>query len=162
VGVSILYSVTLFATGDAATADVSAGSERAASLASDPSGVAPPVLVSAKTRRIHGSIPTPFDLPLSLDTAAPTTEPRLGPNTTIVFTFDKPVTTAVATILEGIATIGTMTFNGSDVIVDLTGDNDIQYVAVGVTNVDAMDGGSGGSGMVRIGFLPATSTRTTW
>jgi hypothetical protein len=117
----------------------------------------PPSLVSAVSRKVHGSAGT-FDLPLSLVVPPavnhnPTTEPRQGPAQTIVFTFDKAITGATAAIAEGTATAGTLTFSGSDVVVPLTGVADQQYVTVSLTNVTASDGGSNGSAAVRIGFL---------
>lgn len=119
--------------------------------------VTPPGLVSVVSRRIHGGAGT-FDLPLSLVLPPgvnhdPTTEPRQGPAQTIVFTFDKPVTAATATIVEGTASAGLPTFSGSDVVVGLTGVSDQQYVTISLSNVASTDGGSGGSGSVRVGFL---------
>ena len=117
----------------------------------------PPVLVSAASRRVHGAAGT-FDLPLSLVAPPgvnhnPGTEPRQGPAHTVVFTFDKTVTAATATIAEGTATAGAPTFSGSNVIVGLTGVTDRQYVTVSLSNVASSDGGTGGTGSVRIGFL---------
>jgi hypothetical protein len=83
----------------------------------------------------------------------PTTEPRQGPAQTIVFTFDKSISAATVTITEGTATAGAPTFSGNDVVVGLTGVANKQYVTVALTNVASSDGGSGGSGSVRIGFL---------
>ncbi len=118
---------------------------------------APPVFASAVSRRVHGSAGT-FDLPLSLVTPPsinhnPTTEPRQGPAQTIVFTFDKPIASATATITEGTATAAAPTFSGNDVIVGLTGVNNKQYVTIALTNVSSVDGGTGGSASVRVGFL---------
>ena len=117
-----------------------------------------PVLVSAKLSRLHTGIATPFEIPLSLNTATPTTEPRLGNGATVgaltvVFTFDKPVTGATAMVTEGIAVLGTTTASGSDIVVTLIGVADAQYVAVGLTNVSAQDGGTGGTGVARFGML---------
>ena len=120
-------------------------------------GGAPPILVSAASRHVHGAAGT-FDLPLSLVVAPgvnhnPGTEPRQGPAHTVVFTFDKPVTAATATIAEGTATAGAPTFSGNSAIVGLTGVTDRQYVTVSLSNVASSDGGTGGTGSVRIGFL---------
>jgi hypothetical protein len=117
----------------------------------------PPVFASAVSRRVHGSAGT-FDLPLSLVTPPsinhnPTTEPRQGPAQTIVFTFDKPIASATAAITEGSATAAAPTFSGNDVIVGLTGVNNQQYVTIALTNVSSVDGGTGGSASVRVGFL---------
>jgi uncharacterized protein (TIGR03118 family) len=117
----------------------------------------PPSLVSAALRRTHGSAGA-FDLPLSLVAAPginhnPATESRQGPAHTVVFTFDKPVTAATATITEGTATAGAPSFSGNAVIVGLTGAPDQQYVTVTLANVASPDGGTGGSGSARVGFL---------
>jgi hypothetical protein len=118
---------------------------------------APPVFSSAVSRKVHGSGGT-FDLLLSLVTPPainhnPTTEPRQGPAHTIVFTFDKPIASAIVTISEGTAIAGSPTFSGNDVVVALTGVVDQQYVTVSLNNVTAGDGGTGGSGSIRVGFL---------
>jgi uncharacterized protein (TIGR03118 family) len=117
----------------------------------------PPILLGAALRRTHGSAGT-FNLPLSLVAAPginhnPATEPRQGPAHTVVFTFDKPVSAATATVTEGAATAGAPTFSGNDVIVALTGVTDQQYVTVALANVASSDGGTGGSGSARVGFL---------
>jgi Protein of unknown function (DUF1566) len=111
-----------------------------------------PVLQNAASRKVHGAAGT-FNLSLSAVATNPTTEPRQGPAQTIVFTFDKPITAATATISEGTATAAAPTFSGNDVIVGLTGVNNQQYVTIALTNVASSDGGSGGSGSVRVGFL---------
>jgi hypothetical protein len=111
-----------------------------------------PALASAVSRKVHGSAGT-FDLPLSLVATNPTTEPRQGPTQTIVLTFDKPIVSATAAVTEGVATAGTPIFSGNNVIVDLSGVTDQQYLTVSLANVASSDGTSGGSGSVRIGLL---------
>ncbi len=115
-------------------------------------GPTPPVFVSAVSRKVHGSAGT-FDLPLSAVITNPTTEPRQGPGQTIVFTFDKPISVASATVTEGTATIGPLSLSGNDVIVGLTGVGDRQYVTISLTSVISSDGSTGGSASVRVGFL---------
>jgi hypothetical protein len=113
----------------------------------------PPVLASALSRKVHGVAGT-FNLALSLaDIHNPTTEPRQGPTHTIVFTFNKAINAATATITEGTATAGAPTFSGNDVIVGLVGVTDRQYVTIALTNVASTDGSTGGNGSVRVGFL---------
>jgi hypothetical protein len=107
---------------------------------------------SVMSRRVHGAAGT-FDLPLSLASTNPTTEPRTGPNQTIVFTFDKAISSAAANISEGTATAGTPTFSGNDVVVGLTGVSNQQYVTIALANVASTDGGTGGCSSVRLGFL---------
>jgi len=101
---------------------------------------------------VHGTAGT-FSLPLSLAPTNPTTEPRQGPAFTIVFIFDKAVTAGTALVTEGVATPGAPTFSGTEMSVPLTGVNNQQYVTVAVSSVDAADGGTGGSGSIRVGFL---------
>jgi hypothetical protein len=109
-------------------------------------------LVSAQSRRVHGAAGT-FDLPLSLLPTNPTTEPRQGPAQTVVLTFNKAITGATAAITEGTATAAAPTFSGNDVVVNLTGVNNQQYVTISLTNIFDGAGGTGGSASVRIGFL---------
>jgi Domain of unknown function DUF11 len=137
------------------TASVSGGGETnlANNTATDSTVVITlPVLQGAVSRKVHGAAGT-FDLPLSSVLTSPTTEPRRGPTHAIVFTFDKPVTAAVATTTEGAATTGVPAFSGNDVRVDLSGVTDQQYVTVALSGIASADGGSGGNATVRIGFL---------
>jgi hypothetical protein len=110
-----------------------------------------PTLASVVSRKVHGGVAT-YDLPLNAATTNPTTEPRGGAHL-IVFTFNKPVTAGNASITEGVATAGAATFSGNEMRVPLTSVNDQQYVTVSVSNVSAADGGSGGAGSIRIGYL---------
>ncbi len=116
-----------------------------------------PVIVGAASRKLHGA--TAFDLPLSLVPGDPTTEPRQGAATTVVISFDKAVTGAIAIVTEGAATAGTPAFDGNDVIVGLTGVANAQYASVSLTGVTSADGGTGGAGAVRIGFLAGDVSR---
>jgi hypothetical protein len=111
-----------------------------------------PAFQSAVSRKVHGAAGT-FDLPLTLVSTAPTTEPRIGPAQTIVLTFDRPISAAIVNVTEGTATAAPPTFSGNSVIVALTGVINQQYVTVALTNVASVDGGTGGSGSVRLGFL---------
>jgi hypothetical protein len=95
----------------------------------------------------------PFDLVFGTVTTNPTIEPRIGPVHNVVFTFDKPVVAGSATVTEGVATAGAPTYVGNQMIVPLTGVANAQYVTVTVSNVASADGGTGGSGFARVGFL---------
>jgi Gametolysin peptidase M11 len=119
---------------------------------SAPGGVAAPTVAGVVSRKTHGAAGT-FNLPLSLVATNPTTEPRLGPAQTVVFDFGKPITGATAAVTEGTATAAAPTFSGNSVIVSLTGVSNRQYVTVALSNVTSADGGTGGTGSVRIGFL---------
>jgi hypothetical protein len=118
------------------------------------SGAIPPAtLASAVSRKVHGAAGT-FNLPLVLAPVTnPTTEPRQGPTQTIVFTFNKAITAAAVAVTEGTATAAAPTFSGNTVSVVLTGVTNAQYVTVALSNVASSDGGTGGTGSVRIGFL---------
>ena len=112
-----------------------------------------PMFQSAVSRRVHGAA-GPFDLPLSAaNVHNPTTEPRQGPNQTLVFTFDKPVVSGNAAVTEGTATAGAPTFAGATMTVPLSGVANAQYVTVAVNSIAAADGGTGGAGSIRVGFL---------
>ena len=117
-------------------------------------GGAPPILVGALSRRVHGAAGV-FDLLLSLVGSNPSTEPRQGPGQNLVFVFDKPIISANASVAAGTAVTGAVSFNGVEVTVPLTGVANQDYVTVSLTNVTAGDGGSGGTGSVRVGYLLA-------
>jgi hypothetical protein len=113
----------------------------------------PTALISAASRKVHGAAGT-FDLPLTLTPLNnPTTEPRQGATATVVMTFNKAITAATAAVTEGAALPTSTTFNGNDVIVTIAGLADQQYTTVSLTNVTGADGSTGGTGVVRIGFL---------
>ncbi len=111
-----------------------------------------PTLQSVVSRKIHGGAGT-FDLALSPVTTNPTTEPRFGPAHTLVFTFDMPVTGGTATVTEGAATVGVVTFNGNEIIVPLTNVADQQYLTVNLSDVSSSIGGGGGTASIRLGLL---------
>jgi uncharacterized repeat protein (TIGR01451 family) len=110
-----------------------------------------PVLQSVVLRRVHGVAGT-FDITLSPVLTAPTTEPRTGPSHQMVFTYDKPLNAATATVTEGTATPSSSVV-GSTVVVNLTGVPNAHYVTVTLSGVGSTDGGTGGTGVARAGFL---------
>ena len=114
-------------------------------------GGAAPVLQSVVLRRAHGGTGT-FDLTLSSVLTNPTTEPRTGPNHQLIFTYDKPLNAATAAATEGVATLTTSVV-GSTVVVNLSGVTNAQYVTVTLSGVGSTDGGTGGTGVARAGFL---------
>jgi hypothetical protein len=115
-------------------------------------GPAAPLQAGAVSRKTHGAAGV-FDLGVSLVATNPTTEPRFGPTQTIVFQFDKAVVSGTVTVTEGTATAGAPTFSGTEMTVSLTGVVNQQYVTVSVSDVTAQDGGSGGTGTARVGYL---------
>ena len=115
-----------------------------------------PALTGVVSRKTHGSPGVIHDLTLAATPRAPTVEPRIagaGGSHALVFAFNKPVTAAVAEVTEGTAGAGTLMFAGNEVTVPLTGTDDVQYVTIALHDVVAQDGGTGGTGSVRIGFL---------
>ena len=116
------------------------------------SGSTAPTVTGAVSRKTHGAAGV-FDLPLSLVATNPTTEPRQGPVHTVVFTFNKPITGATVATTEGIAFAAAPTFSGNNVTVSLSGVTNQQYATVALANVTSADGGTGGTGSVRVGFL---------
>ncbi len=113
---------------------------------------APAALQSVVSRKVHGAAGT-FDVPLASTPTDPSTEPRSGPAQTLVFTFDKPIASATASVTEGAAVAAAPTFSGNDVIVNLASVANQQYVTVALTNVVPVDGGAAGSASIRAGFL---------
>jgi hypothetical protein len=119
-----------------------------------PPGPLPPALTGVVSRKQHAA--AAWDLTLNQLAVDPAIEPRTGGaggDHTVAFVFDKPVTDGTATVTEGTATVGVPTFSGNEMVVPLTGVTDAQYVTVAVSGVVAADGGTGGSGSIRIGFL---------
>ncbi len=144
---------TIGITGNTLTLTASGGSPL--TLARVVADALTPAHVVAMSERAHGAL-GPFDLVLAGGSTSPTTEPRsggAGGTHTVVFTFDKAVVAADVAVTEGAATAGTPTFSGSRIFVPLSGVANQQYVTVGVSNVTAADGGTGGSASKRIGFL---------
>jgi hypothetical protein len=112
-----------------------------------------PTLVSAASRKAH-VLAGDFNLALGLTPLNPTTEPRTGPSQTIVMSFNKPILSADnPTVSEGSATFASKSYSGNDVILNFTGVANMQYVTVNLANVASTDGGVGGTGSVRIGYL---------
>ena len=54
---------------------------------------------------------------------------------------------------EGTATAATPTFSGNEVVVNLTGVTNAQYVTVALTSIVPADGGAPGNASIRAGFL---------
>ncbi len=114
---------------------------------------AAPVLQNVVLRRVHGGAGT-FDLPVSPVLLNPTTEPRAGPAHQLVFTYDKPLSSGVVGISEGVATVGAGSgIFGSTIVIALTGVSNAQYVKVSLSSISSADGGTGGIGEARVGFL---------
>ena len=111
----------------------------------------PPLLLGVVSRKVHGAAGT-FDLALSAVPTNPTTEPRTGPNFQLVFTFDKTLTGGAVGLSEGTAGVGGF-ISGADAVIDLTAAPDAQYLTVDLFGMASSDGGTGGTGSIRIGLL---------
>jgi hypothetical protein len=142
-------SVTVAISGNTLTLTDGGGPTTASRVVAAPLTPSVAVMTSHKTHGGAGS----FDLVYGTVATNPVTEPRIGPVHNVVFTFDKPVAAGTATVTEGVATAGVPTYVGNQMIVPLTGVSNAQYVTVAVSNVASADGGTGGSGLARIGFL---------
>src|ERR1019366_2611299 len=68
--------------------------------------------------------------------------------------YDKALSAATAAVTEGTATASS-SIVGSTVVVNLTGVTNKQYVTVTLSSVSSTDGGTGGTGVARVGFLLA-------
>jgi hypothetical protein len=116
-----------------------------------------PVLVSAASRKsgVASRVQPAFSysLPLSLNAATPTTEPRTGPTQVLVLTFDIAVTQGTAAVTAGSGQVSSVTFSGNTMVVNLSAVTDAQYFTVTVSNVKSNAQSYGGGGAVRIGLL---------
>jgi hypothetical protein len=109
-----------------------------------------PTLIGAASRKTHGSAVT-FDAPMSLDGSG--IEPRSTNGAyTIVLHFDRPVQSGNA-LVTGTGNVSSVNFNGSDMIVDLTGVANAQRLTLTATNVASAGSGVLSAASVTIGFL---------
>jgi Dockerin type I domain len=112
-----------------------------------PASPAAPVLTGAASRM--GA----FDAPLTM-TAPAATEPRNGNgNYTVVLSFNGPVQSGTASVSSGTGSVGSVAFNGNNMIVSLTGVTDQQMLTLSASNVTGTNGGVLASAAVNIGFL---------
>ncbi len=97
-----------------------------------PQPCAPLTFASAVSRKTHGAAGTfDIDLPLS---GEPGVECRSG-DLTLVFTFSNNVVSGNAAVTAGTGTVGTPTFSGNTMTVNLSGVTDQQKVTVNLNNV---------------------------
>ena len=107
------------------------------------------ILVSAASRLTHGSAGD-FDINMPLSGVSGV-EDRASDSYNAVFIFDAPATSGDVTIVSGTATVGAITFNGNEMIAQLTAVTDEQVVTLRAENVN----GSGTTVDVPFGFLIA-------
>ncbi len=117
----------------------------------------PPTLLSAVSQKTHGSAGT-YGLPIAVSNSStpaagsPPVESRQG-NLQLVASFNKPLTSASATIQSGSATLATPTVSGSKVTLSLSNVTNAQTLVVNLTNVTAIDGGIMTAGTVSLRVL---------
>lgn len=92
---------------------------------------APLTFASAVSRKTHGV--TDFDIPLPLS-GEPGVECRSG-DLTLVFTFSNNIVSGTTALSAGTAMVGTPSFSGNTMTVNLTGVADMQKVTVSLNNV---------------------------
>lgn len=113
---------------------------------SNASAVVPPGLISAVSRRVHGTGGN-IDIPVSVVSGvvgamSPPVECRSGSTETIVVTFNKAIQSAQASIASGTATVSAVpAINGTTATITLTGVSNAQTVRVNLYNITATDGG---------------------
>jgi hypothetical protein len=114
-------------------------------------------LVSAASRLTH-SLAGTFDIDMPL-IGLSGVECRDSDTYEVVFTFDAPVTSGDVSVVSGVATAGTPTFNGNEMTVPLSGVANAQVVTLRVQNINA---NSQPQRVVSFGFLigDADSSRT--
>lgn len=111
-----------------------------------------PVITGAVSRLTHGTAGT-FDLPLALS-GSPTIEMRNGSgNHTVVVTFDRPISSASATIASGAATAGAPVLSGNTATVSLTGVADRQTLTLELDNVTPTSGAAAPKVLVALSML---------
>lgn len=124
----------------------------AISGASEVTILTPPVLQSVVSRKTHGSQGT-YDVPLTL-TGNPAIEPRNDSNLKLVFTFDRTIASATASVQVGVATLSSpAVVSGSTVTVQLSNVRQAQWLTIGLANVTGTDGSLLDTTSVRLGML---------
>ena len=96
-------------------------------------GPNPPHLISAASRKIHGSTAFDINLPLT-GTAGVECRSSAGFHT-LVFTFTNDVVSGAAAVTSGTGLAGSPTFAGQSMTVNLSGVADVQKITVTLSNV---------------------------
>ena len=90
--------------------------------------------VSAVSRKTHGAAGD-FDIDLPLSGSTGVECRSSGGNHTFVLTFSNNVVSGNAAVTAGIGTVGSTSFSGNTMTVNLTGVSDVQQITVDATNV---------------------------
>ena len=81
-------------------------------------------------------------------------EPRsAGGNHILVLHFDRPMQSGNASVTSGAGSVGSVSFSGNDMLVNLSGVTNQQRVTVTATNLTAVGGGVLASASLQMGFL---------
>ena len=122
-----------------------------------------PMLISAASRKTHGTTPLDINLPLTGPTSG--IECRsggAGGNFTVVFNFAVPLSSVGnRSVTAGVGSVGSATISGTDArqyIVDLTGVTNAQFVTVTLTNVVDIAGNTSSSLSATMGVLLGDTT----
>ena len=109
-----------------------------------------PVLIDAASRKTHGA--TPFDVVMPLTGSG--VEPRQGSgNYTAVLRFNRPMQSGNASVTSGVGSVGSVSFSGNDMLVNLTGVANQQRLTITGTNLTGTNGGVLPTASVIMGFL---------
>lgn len=116
-----------------------------------------PAVLSAESVMTHGATSYGVNLPLG----GRGIEPRVGAgnNYTVVVHFDRTVDGGTA-MLTGTGSVGSTSFNGNDMTIQLNGVTDVQVVTLNLSNVTSPSGGSPASASFEIGFLAGDANRS--
>jgi hypothetical protein len=115
-----------------------------------------PVLAGVTTRTSHGGAGS-FDAAMPFNGTG--VEPRNANGSyTAVFKFDRPMQSGNVAVVTGVATIGSISFSGNDILVQLSGVTDQQRLTLSATNLTAVGGGVLPSATVTMGFLIGDTT----
>jgi hypothetical protein len=97
-----------------------------------------PVLTGAASRVSHGAAGS-FDATLPLNGSG--VEPRNGGDYTVVLRFDRAIQSGDAALTSGTGSVSSVSFSGSDMLVNLTGVANQQNLTITASNVTAVAGG---------------------
>lgn len=149
-GTTYYYVVSALGEGGSEGSD----SNEASATPTGPSApAAAPELLSAVSRRSHGSAGT-FDLPIAIVASTSAgVEPRSGDSLTLVATFDKNVVSGTASVAVGTASPGSASFSGTTMTIPLSGVANAQTLQVNLSDVVAEDGGTLPSGVLSLRVL---------
>jgi alpha-L-fucosidase len=112
-----------------------------------------PQLLSAVSRKTHGTAGV-FDIPISVSSSGATgLECRTGSDLVLVAAFDQPVVSGSAALASGTATVKNIAFSGNTATVTLANVANAQTLQVNLGNVTAQNGMVLANGVLRLKVL---------